>query len=121
VVTADGRFLKASESENEDLFWGLRGGGGNFGIVTSFDYRLYPVGPIVLSGMLLNPCDKAAERLNFWRDYARMAPDELGSTPAFVAAPPAPFVPEHMKGQIVAGLIICYAGPRKREKSGSGL
>jgi FAD/FMN-containing dehydrogenase len=110
VVTADGRFLKASESENEDLFWGLRGGGGNFGIVTSFEYRLYPVGPIVLGGMLLYSFDRAAELLNFWRDYVETAPDELGSAPAFLTAPPAPFVPEHMKGQIVAGLIICYAG-----------
>jgi hypothetical protein len=110
VVTADGRFLKASESEYEDLFWGLRGGG-NFGIVTSFEYRLYPVGPFVLGGMLLYPFDKAAERLSFWRDYVETAPDELGSAPAFVTAPPAPFVPEHTKGQIVAGLIICYAGP----------
>ena len=110
VVTADGRFLKASGSENEDLFWGLRGGGGNFGIVTSFEYRLYPVGPIVLGGMLFYSFDRAAELLNFWRDYVETAPDELGSAPAFVTAPPAPFVPEHMKGQIVLGLIICYAG-----------
>jgi FAD/FMN-containing dehydrogenase len=110
VVTADGQFLKASESENEDLFWGLRGGGGNFGIVTSFEYRLYPVGPIVLGGMLFYPFDRAAELLHFWRDYVETAPDELGSAPAFLTAPPAPFVPEHMKGQIVAGLIICYAG-----------
>jgi FAD/FMN-containing dehydrogenase len=110
VVTADGRFLKASEEENEDLFWGLRGGGGNFGIVTSFEYRLNPVGPIVLGGMLLHPFSRAKELLGFWRDYLETAPDELGTAPAILTAPPAPFVPEHMKGQLVAGLIVCYAG-----------
>jgi FAD/FMN-containing dehydrogenase len=110
IVTANGEFLKASESENEDLFWGLRGGGGNFGVVTSFEYRLHPVGPIVLGGMLLYPFGRAAELLRFWRDYMETAPDELGTAPAFITAPPAPFVPEHMQGQIVAGLIVCYAG-----------
>lgn len=110
VVAADGQHLKASESENEDLFWGLRGGGGNFGIVTSFEYRLYPVGPVVLGGMLLYPFSKAGELLRFWRDYMEEAPDELAGAPAFVTAPPAPFVPEHMKGQLAAGLIIFYAG-----------
>ncbi|CAA9459921.1 MAG: Putative oxidoreductase [uncultured Rubrobacteraceae bacterium] len=111
VVTADGRFLRASEAENEDLFWGLRGGGGNFGIVTSFKYRLHPVGPILLGGMLLYSFSRAGEILRFWRGYMETAPDELGGAAAFLTAPPAPFVPEHMKGQIVVGLIVCYAGP----------
>jgi hypothetical protein len=111
VVTADGRFLKASESENEDLFWGLRGGGGNFGVVTSFEYQLHSVGPIVLGGMLLHPFSRAKELLRFWRDYLETAPDELGTAPPIFTAPPAPFVPEDMKGQLVIGLIICYAGP----------
>jgi FAD/FMN-containing dehydrogenase len=110
VVTADGRFLRASKSENEDLFWGLRGGGGNFGIATSFEYRLHQVGPIVLGGMLLHPFSRAKELLRFWRDYLEAAPDELGTAPAIFTAPPAPFVPEDMKGQLVAGLIVCYAG-----------
>jgi FAD/FMN-containing dehydrogenase len=110
VVTASGEFLKASESENEDLFWGLRGGGGNFGIVTSFEYQLHPVGPIVVGGMLLYPFSKAKELLSFWRDYLDTAPDELGGAPGFLTAPPAPFVPEHMKGQLVAALLVCYAG-----------
>jgi FAD/FMN-containing dehydrogenase len=110
VVTASSEFLKASESENEDLFWGLRGGGGNFGIVTSFEYQLHPVGPIVVGGMLLYPFSKAKELLSFWRDYLETAPDELGGAPGFLTAPPAPFVPEHMKGQLVAALLVCYAG-----------
>ena len=111
VVTAGGEFLKASETENEDLFWGLRGGGGNFGVVTSFEYRLHDVGPIVLGGMLMFPFSRAAELVRFWRDHLKNAPDELGGAPAFLTAPPAPFVPEHLKGQLVAGLIVCYAGP----------
>jgi len=110
VVTANGEFVKASEEENEDLFWGLCGGGGNFGVVTSFEYRLHPVGPIVVGGILLHPFSRAGELLKFWRDYMEEAPDELGAAPAFVTAPPAPFVPEHLKGQPVAGLIVFYAG-----------
>lgn len=110
MVTAGGEFVKASEKQNVDLFWGLRGGGGNFGIVTSFEYRLHPVGPIMLGGMLLHPFSRAKELLRSWRDYVEEAPDELGSAPAIFTAPPAPFVPEHMKGQPAAGLIICYAG-----------
>lgn len=114
VVTASGEFLKASESENEDLFWGLRGGGGNFGVVTSFEFRLHPVGPIVVGGMLLHPFERGGELLRFWRDYLEDAPDELAGAPAFLTAPPAPFVPEHLKGQLVAGLIVCYAGPPEK-------
>jgi len=110
VVTANGEFVKASGEENEDLFWGLRGGGGNFGVVTSFEYRLHTVGPIVLGGMLLYPFSKAAELLRFWRDYLEEAPDELGGAIAFITAPPAPFVPEPMKGKLAAGLIVSYAG-----------
>jgi FAD/FMN-containing dehydrogenase len=110
LVTADGQFLKASESENDDLFWGLRGGGGNFGVATSFEYQLHPIGPIVLGGMVLHPFSRAKELLRFWRDYLDTAPDEVGTAPAIFTAPPAPFVPEDMKGQLVAGLIVCYAG-----------
>src|SRR5688572_26500050 len=73
VVTADGRFVIASEEAHEDLFWGLRGGGGNFGIVTSFEYQLHPVGPTVLAGMLLYPLDQAAGVLAFFRDYVAQA------------------------------------------------
>jgi FAD/FMN-containing dehydrogenase len=111
VVTADGEFLKASEEENEDLFWGLKGGGGNFGVVTSFEYRLHPLGPIVLGGMFMYPFSRAKELLRFWRDYIEEAPDELGTAPGIFTAPPAPFVPEHMRGQLVAAVIVCYAGP----------
>lgn len=111
VVTADGRLVRASEEENEDLFWGLRGGGGNFGIVTSFEYRLHPVGPILLGGMLMYPADQAREILRFYRDFMQEAPDDLGGGCAFVTAPPEPFVPEHLRGTQILAIVICYTGP----------
>jgi FAD/FMN-containing dehydrogenase len=110
VVTADGSKLMASEEENPDLFWGLRGGGGNFGVVTAFHFRLHPVGPIVLGGMLLYPAPMAGDVLRFWRDFMLGAPDEVGSAVAFITAPPEEFVPEPARGQPVVGVIICYAG-----------
>jgi FAD/FMN-containing dehydrogenase len=111
VVTADGRRVVASETENADLFWGLRGGGGNFGIVTAFHLRLHPLGPIVLGGMLVYPAAMAAEVMRFWRDFMRDAPDEVGGGLAFVTAPPADFVPEPVRGHPVVGVIVSYAGP----------
>ena len=74
VVTADGRLVHASEDENPELFWGLRGGGGNFGIVTSFEYRLHPVGPMVMAGPIFYPGDCAAEVLRFYRDWVEGSP-----------------------------------------------
>ena len=79
VVTADGRVVTASDSENPDLFWGLRGGGGNFGIVTRFTFRLHEVGPVLLAGMLIWPAAQAGELVRFWRDFMTGAPDEVGS------------------------------------------
>jgi FAD/FMN-containing dehydrogenase len=90
VVTAEGQFLKASDDENHDLFWGLRGGGGNFGIVTSFEYRLHPIGPIVLGGILLYPAEASAEVLRFYRDWTPTISDELTTVVAFLAAPANP-------------------------------
>jgi FAD/FMN-containing dehydrogenase len=110
VVTADGSFLRASPEENEDLFWGLKGGGGNFGIVTSFEYRLHPVGSILLGGMLMYPASQAREVLRFYRDFMAEAPDELGGGCAFVTAPPEPFVPEPVQGTQVLGVVFCYFG-----------
>ena len=111
VVTADGRVVRASEAEHPDLFWGLRGGGGNFGVVTEFVFRLHPLGPIVLGGMLLFPAEVAGELLRFYRDFAADAPDEVGSGLAFLTAPPEDFVPEPVRGQPVVGIVCCYAGP----------
>jgi FAD/FMN-containing dehydrogenase len=110
VVTADGQFLRASEHEHADLFWGLCGGGGNFGIVTSFDYRLHPVGPQVLAGVLLHPAEHAREILRFYRDYITTVPNELTTIVNLRKAPPAPFLPEHIHGLPVVIIAVCYAG-----------
>jgi FAD/FMN-containing dehydrogenase len=110
VVTADGRFLVASETENEDLFWALRGGGGNFGVVTSFEYRLHPVKDI-LAGIFFFPLDRAREVLEFYREYIADAPEELGTFPAFQIAPPLPFIPESEHGKTFVAMVACWAGP----------
>ena len=111
MVVADGRQVVASEDENPDLFWGIRGGGGNFGVVTAFHFRLHPVGPIVLGGMLGYPAPMAGDLMRFWRDFMLSAPDEVGSALAFITAPPAEFVPEPARGKPMVGVILCYAGP----------
>ena len=110
VVTADGRFLRASDDENADLFWGLRGGGGNFGIVTSFQYALHPVGPMVVAGLVLHPMDQATEFLQFYREYAATAPDELTAIPLLRRAPAAPFLAQEVHGAPVVGVAVLYAG-----------
>ena len=111
LVTADGRQVVASADENPELFWGLRGGGGNFGVVTAFHFNLHPVGPIVLGGMLLYPASMADDLLRFYRDFMAQAPDEVGTGMAFMTAPPEEFVPEPARGKPVVGVIVCYAGP----------
>jgi FAD/FMN-containing dehydrogenase len=110
VVTADGELVRASAEENADLFWGLRGGGGNFGIVTSFEYQLHPVGPTVLAGVILHPAARAREVLDFYRHYIASAPDELMSIVVLRMAPPAPFLPPAIHGQPVVIIAVCYAG-----------
>ncbi len=110
IVTADGSLLTASATVNEELFWGLRGGGGNFGVVTSFEYRLHEVGPIIYGGMLVCPPDRAGEVLRFMREYMPDAPDDLGAAVAFVSAPPEPFVPPEMHFKPILGIMICWTG-----------
>nr|WP_248908133.1 FAD-binding oxidoreductase [Halocatena marina] len=90
VVTADGEFIRASENEHSDLFWALRGGGGNFGIVTSFEFALHPIGPTVLAGPVFWAADDAADALRFYRDFVRDAPDELGTVVRLGTIPPPP-------------------------------
>ena len=100
VVTADGRLLTASKSRNEDLFWGLRGGGGNFGIATSFEFQLHPVGPM-LGGILIHRLDKAAEAIKFYDEFTRTSPDELGTFVGFVTSP---------EGERVMAIFVSYNG-----------
>jgi len=113
VVTSDGRLVTASPTENEDLFWGLRGGGGNFGVVTSFLYQLHEVGPIIYGGMMVSLPDRAADIVRFMRDYMRDAPDDLGAGVAFVSAPPEPFVPAEMHFKPIVGTVICWTGSQE--------
>jgi FAD/FMN-containing dehydrogenase len=110
VVTADGRLVTASEEENEDLFWGVRGGSGNFGVVTSYEFRLHQLGPIVLAGLLLHPIDDAKSVIRSYRDYVETAPEELATVTAIIQAPPAPFIPEHLHGKPVLGIPAIYIG-----------
>src|SRR5215211_7151684 len=110
VVTADGRVVRASADENPDLLWGLKGGGGNFGVVTEFEFRLHPVGPIVFAGMILHPRAAAKKLLRFYRDFMEQAPDEVGGGFALLTAPPEDFVPEEARGKLAAGLIVVYVG-----------
>lgn len=109
VVTADGQLLTASPTENADLFWGLRGGGGNFGIATSFEYQLHPLGP-VLGGLLLYPVEKAKAVLQFYRAFMDTAPDDLLAFPAFITVPPLPVLPAHLHGTLGIAIAVCYAG-----------
>jgi FAD/FMN-containing dehydrogenase len=102
VVTAEGEFLKASENENSDLFWALRGGGGNFGVVTNFEYQLHPVGPMIVAGMVLHPMARAPEVLRFYRDFTSTLPDEACSWAALLNTP---------DGTPVAGMLLVHIGP----------
>jgi FAD/FMN-containing dehydrogenase len=110
VVTADGEVVTASADQNEDLFFGLRGGGGNFGIATSFEYKLHDLGPMVMGGMLVHTRDAAPQVIRGWRDVMDEAPDELGGAVALLTAPPEPFVPEELQMKPVLGIIVLYAG-----------
>jgi hypothetical protein len=113
VVTADGVLLHASEDEHPDLFWALRGGGGNFGVVVSFEFRLQGVGPTVLAGPILWDASDAREVLRFYRDFVRGAPDELGTVVRFGTAPPLPAIPADLHWRPVMMVGSCYAGPIK--------
>ena len=110
LVTADGREVTASETENPDLFWALHGGGGNFGVVTTFEFRLHPVGPTVTAGLMAWPGDAAGDVSRAFRDLALDAPDELGSGLVFLTGPPEEFVPEHLQGTTIVAIALCWAG-----------
>jgi FAD/FMN-containing dehydrogenase len=110
VVTADGRLVRAREDENDDLFWALRGGGGNFGVVTSLEFRLHPVGDIV-GGPIFFELDAAADVMAFYRQYIAEAPEELGAFFMFQIAPPLPFIPAERHGDTLCGVVTCWSGP----------
>ncbi len=111
VVTADGQFVRASEKDNPDLFWALRGGGGNFGIVTSFEFRLQSLGPEVMSGLIVHPLSQARDLIRRYREIVAAAPDELACWFVMRAAPPLPFLPKEVHGTGIIAFAACYAGP----------
>ncbi|MGH2577517.1 MAG: FAD-binding oxidoreductase, partial [Actinomycetota bacterium] len=111
VVTAEGELVRASEEENADLFWGLRGGGGNFGIVTEFEFRLNPVGPMVLAGPVIWPMEDSPQVLRFYREWIQEVPEELTTIVTFRRVLPVPSVPEELHGRHVVIVGCCYAGP----------
>ncbi|MGA0612052.1 FAD-binding oxidoreductase [Caldimonas sp. KR1-144] len=110
VVTADGEILRASADEHEDLFWALRGGSGNFGIVTSFEYRLYPVGPEILGGAIAWHGDDARQVLEAYRAFSAEAPRELASVAVLRIAPPAPWLPKEVHGKPIVAVFVCHSG-----------
>ena len=110
VVTAEGRVVHASADEHPDLFWALRGGGGNFGIVTAFRFALHPVGPTVMAGPVFWAADDTTDVLRFYRDFAAEAPDELGTVVRLGTVPPLPVVPEDLHFRPAIAVICCYAG-----------
>jgi FAD/FMN-containing dehydrogenase len=110
VVTADGQLVTASEHSHPDLFWALRGGGGNFGVVTSLEYRLHPVGPLVFAGAVFYAGSAAVQVLRGWRDLTASMPDELTTLANILVAPPVPFLPEAVHGQPIVAILGVYAG-----------
>jgi FAD/FMN-containing dehydrogenase len=110
VVTADGQLLTASEHEHPDLYWALRGGGGNFGVVTAFQFRLHQVGPQVVAGPVLYPAERADQVLCGYRDWAADAPDEVSTVVNLRLAPPLPSIPERLHGVPVVMIVCCAVG-----------
>ncbi len=111
VITAEGEFVRASEDENPDLFWGVRGGGGNFGIVTEFEFRLNPLGPEIVGGPVFWLMEDAPSVLRFYREWVADCPDELMTIVVQRRAPALPVVPPELVGKLVVGVVACYAGP----------
>ncbi len=114
VITADGALLRASVDDNPDLFWGLRGGGGNFGIVTQFEFRLHPVGPEIHAGLVIYPLEQGAEVLRAYRDFVRTAPESLSVWAVVRHAPPLPFLPAAVQGSKVVVLAIACTAPAEQ-------
>jgi FAD/FMN-containing dehydrogenase len=110
LITAEGKKLRTSETENADLFWAIRGGGGNFGVVTQFEFRLFPVGPEIVAGLIVFPFNQAKQVLTKYRQFVNSAPEELNVWAVLRQAPPLPFLPETVHGKEVVVLPIFYCG-----------
>ena len=110
VVTADGEFVTASQDENADLFWGVRGGGGNFGVVTEFEFQMHRLGPQVVAGPVFWPAEQTSEVLHFYREWVANCPDELMTIVVQRKAPDLPIIPRQLVGQLVVGVVACYCG-----------
>jgi FAD/FMN-containing dehydrogenase len=110
MVTAEGSIVRASTDEHPGLFWALRGGGGNFGVVTSFRFALHPIGPTVMAGPVFWAADETTDVLRFYRDFAANAPDELGSVVRLGTVPPLPDIPEDLHWRPAIAVACCYAG-----------
>ena len=111
MVLADGSGVTAGAADHADLFWAVRGGGGNFGVVTAFTYRLHPLGPMIFGGAAFYPAAQAAAVLRFYRDWVPTLPDNLTTMVALLTAPPAPFIPEPLQGTAMLAVAVCHAGP----------
>jgi FAD/FMN-containing dehydrogenase len=114
VVTADGKLLHASEKENPDLFWAVRGGGGNFGVVTAFEYRLHPVGPEVIAGLIIHPFAQAKELIDAYRKFVASAPEEVTAWIVLRKAPPLPFLPPEVHGKEILVFAVCAIGDKEK-------
>jgi len=122
VVMADASLVRASAKENQDLFWAIRGGGGNFGVVTAFEFQLHPLGPQVLAGLVVHPFDDATKLLKEYRSVVETAPDDLTCWVVMRKAPPLPFLPTEWHGREVLVFAMCYSGDIKEgEKAAAGL
>jgi FAD/FMN-containing dehydrogenase len=112
IVTAEGKTIRASDNENPDLFWAIRGGGGNFGVVTQFEFKLHKVGPEIMAGLIVFPISRAKQVLQQYREFVKSAPEELNVWVVLRKAPPLPFLPESVHGKEVIVLAIFYAGDK---------
>jgi FAD/FMN-containing dehydrogenase len=110
LITAEGKKIRASETDNADLFWAIRGGGGNFGVVTQFEFRLFPVGPEIFAGLIVFPFSQARQILNKYREFVSSAPEDLNVWVVLRKAPPLPFLPEKIHGKEVVVLPVFYTG-----------